>query len=67
VLKTDRVARFFLARHSKTGKIYKMAMHYNKWQYKIRNGSKIDQMPFEIYQLLSLTHFKMNPDCDFLV
>jgi hypothetical protein len=40
---SNRVARFFLAQHTKTGKIYQMTIKYTKWPQKIPNGCKIDQ------------------------
>jgi hypothetical protein len=46
-----RVARFFLAQHTKTGnhvpndhKMYQMAIKYSKWSQNIPNGLKIFQM-----------------------
>jgi hypothetical protein len=39
-----RVARLFLAQHTKTVKTYKMAINYTKWPQIIPNGHKIYQM-----------------------
>jgi hypothetical protein len=42
-----RVARFVLTQHTKTGKIYQMAVKYINWQYYTSNGHKIYK-PFQI-------------------
>jgi hypothetical protein len=39
----NRVARFFLAQHTKKGKIYQKPIKYSKWPQNIPNGHKISQ------------------------
>jgi hypothetical protein len=45
----DRVARFFLVQHTKTGKIYQKTIQYTKQPQNIPNGRKIDQhIPLQV-------------------
>jgi hypothetical protein len=47
-LSKTRVARFFLAQHTKTGKMYQMTIKYTKWPHNTPNGHKMyQQMPLQ--------------------
>jgi hypothetical protein len=51
----SRDARFFLAQHTKTGKIYQRFTKYTKWPHNIPNDRKIFQM---IIKFTNIFHSK---------
>jgi hypothetical protein len=39
----NRVTRFFLVKHTKTGEIYQITTKYTQWLWNIPNGHKMDR------------------------
>jgi hypothetical protein len=62
-----RVARFFLAQHTKTRKKFQITIKYKERPQNIPNGRKIDQMAIKYTNIFHRKSFQNLPKLGFLV
>jgi hypothetical protein len=63
----NKVARFFLAQHTKTGEIYQITTTYTKWSQNRPNGRKIDQTAIKYTNIFHCKSLKKLPKSGFWV